>query len=158
MPGGTLVAYVVPIRGGDAAAICRAPRAAATALRSCGLLARNARVSDVAVISPGPDPQLSHALSTALKPVVAARSSLRWSRDTKLEARAAQAARVAGIESHAGAALAGLNPPPRYARDVARLRVALKDEAAELTALTKAASTNSRERLLARLKTRVRGE
>ena len=144
MPGGSLVAYVIPLRDGDAAAICRAPRVAATALRSCGLLVRNAHLSGVEVVSPGPDGQLAHTVNAALKPVAAARSSLRWPRGTKLEARASQAAHVAGIESDASAALAGLTPPPRYAREVARIGVAVKDEAAGLSALTKAASANSR--------------
>lgn len=144
MPGGRLVAYVMPLRDGDAAVICRAPRADGTALRSCGLLARTAQLSGVEVVSHGPDTQLEHTLRATLEPVASARSSLDWPRRTQLKARAARAARVAGIESDAWAALANLNPPPRYAPAVARLRAALTDEAAGLTSLAKAARSDRR--------------
>lgn len=144
MPGGFLVAYVIPLRNGDAAVICRAPRAAGTALKSCGLLARNASVSEVEVVSPGPDGQLAHTLGTTLKPVAAAWSSLNWPRAMKLKARAAGAAKVTGIDSQAGAAVTRLTPPSRYAPEVARLGAALKDEATSLRALSKAAKSNNR--------------
>ena len=122
----------------------RAPRADGTALRSCGLLARTAQLSGVEVVSHGPDAQLEHTLRATLEPVASARSSLDWPRRTQLKARAARAARVAGIESDARAALANLNPPPRYAPAVARLRAALTDEAAGLTSLAKAARSDRR--------------
>ena len=144
MPGGVLVAYVIPLRNGDAAAICRAPRSATSALRSCGLIVRTADVSRVQVVAPGPDTRLAHTLSTALKPVSADRSSLDWRRSTMLTARASRAAQVASTESHAAAALTSLTPPPRYEQKVARLGVALNDEAAGIGALTTDARSNSR--------------
>ena len=144
MPGGSLVAYVIAFGDGDAAAICSAPREAPGALRACGLLARNAHVSGVGVISPGHDAVLARTIGTALDPVVAARSSLHGLRGAPLAARAPRAARFANLESHAGTALAGLRPTARYAPEVARLAAALKDEAARFDALAHAARAKHR--------------
>jgi serine/threonine protein kinase len=139
MPGGSLVAYVIALGDGDAAAICSAPAEAPGALRACGLLARNARISGVEVISPGHDAVLARMIGTALDPAVAARSSLHGLRGAPLAARAPRAARFADLESHAGGALAGLRPAARYTPEVARLAAALKDEAARFDALAQAA-------------------
>jgi serine/threonine protein kinase len=144
MPGGSLVAYVIALGNGDAVAICSAPDEAPGALRACGLLARNARISGAEVISPGHDAVLARTIGTALDPVVAARSSLHGLRGAPLAARAPRAARFADLESHAGAALAGLRPAARYAPEVARLAAALKDEAAQFDNLAHAAREKHR--------------
>ena len=144
MPGGSVAAYVIPILNGDGGAICRAPRTARAALRSCESLVQNAHVSGVEVIPPGPDTRLRDTLSTALKPVAVARSSMRWPRTEIMTARASKAAQVARIESRAGASLVSLPLPPRYRQEVGRLGAALNDEAAGISALSKAAGSKRR--------------
>ena len=142
--GQRLVAYVVPTAVGDAAIICQAPFAAAD-LGACTGLAQNAKLSGTQVLPPGPDIAAGTALNQQLAPVIAARSSLRGLRDSNLSARAGRAKRVASAETTAAEAIGAASVPVRYRSLITDLQAALRKEAAEFSALARAASSGQQD-------------
>ena len=139
---GVVVAYVLPMRAGDAAIICTAPGTDA-ALSSCQALASSARAVSAQPVPPGADRRLSRAVADALNPVSASRSRVALARGT-LTSRVAALTAVAQAEARAVISLRGVAAPLRYRRPLADETAMLAAEATSFATLAQAARTGDR--------------
>ena len=138
-----VTAYVLATTAGDDAIICQGPAGAAVMLQSCGELAKNARASGEAFLSPGPDQHLASEIASTLRPVVRARAGVH-SLAGDPASRAQKAAGVAEAELGAAKALKDLATPPRYQPVVASLITALQHEGTQFAVLAHDANSKIR--------------
>ena len=130
--GRVLVARIIPTAGSDLAILCSSARADVTAGQSCAGVAAAIALNGVAVIPPGPYPQLAAGLAAALKPVAAARNLLGPLAPAQGAVLGKLSTQTAQLERAAAAGLAGLPLPGRNRPSVAGLEAALGTEAARL--------------------------
>jgi hypothetical protein len=145
LSGRRLVAYVVPLRTGDAAILCQAPPSDLAGLRSCGELAQRAVVPAADVLSPGADASLAASITPSLRQVGAIRDRLGPLGGPTLADRAPRASELSTAESRAASSLARLAAPPRYRPAIATLASSLRGEASALGSLAASARSNDRE-------------
>jgi RND superfamily putative drug exporter len=135
--GRVLVARIIPTSAFDLAILCSAAGGDLAAGESCAGVAGLAAVNGVAVLPPGPEPQLAATLAGTLKPLGPARARL-GTLDPAAGARLATAAiQTARLEQVALAGLAGLPLPARNLPAVTAFEGALHAEAGGLQALAR---------------------
>jgi serine/threonine protein kinase len=142
--GGRLTALVVPTDSGDLAFICSTPRPAAESLRRCVNTAAAAGIAGVRLLAPGPDVELTRALTRASAPTTASRHDLNGLNSNSLKARAASASALSEADAASASAVQSLSVSPRSEEAVSRLAGALRDEAAAFDLLHGAADRNDR--------------
>ncbi len=130
--GRALVARIIPTAGSDLAILCSSATADVTAGQSCAGVAAAIALNGVAVIPPGPYPQLAAGLAAALKPVAAARNLLGPLAPAQGAVLAKLSTQTAQLERAAAAGLAGLPLPGRNRPSLTGLEAALQTEASRL--------------------------
>ncbi len=133
--GRTLVARIIPTASSDLAILCSSATADIEAGRSCAGVAAAVAINGVALLPPGPYPQLAAGLLAALKPVHAVRDLLGPLAPAPGAGLARLATQTANLEQAAATGLAELPLPGRNRPSVTGLEAALRTEAGRLEEL-----------------------
>ncbi|MEA2372589.1 MAG: putative drug exporter of the superfamily [Solirubrobacteraceae bacterium] len=133
--GQVLVARIIPTAGSDLAILCASAKADVEAGQSCAGVAATAAIYGVALLPPGPYPQLESGLLAALKPVHAVRDLLGPLAPAQGAGLARLATQTAGLELVAATELTALPLPGRNRLSLTGLESALRTEAGRLDEL-----------------------